>query len=616
LQNVFSGLLFQRLFLPLLFLSLVTIVLVSWFAYQLLTAQLLSYNQSVVYVVETYIRGAGNVLDTLAVHGRTATNQEISRLFAALLDSYASFDAFYLLDEQGQVAAAAPTDQIAVGLDMSSQAFYQPALILPDVVISAPFISARTGQPTVYLAQDIDGRKLMVAELSLSALQEALIATGQAQRNTIVFVTDSYGNLIAHPQAAKVLQQERWSGIEVVERTATDDVVLYDHDDPTHDLNRHYDFLTATDVRETGWYVVSMTPVAEFVKPYALVAAGLTLGSLTILLLMLRSFLRRFQVYVVNPLRQFSDWTNNTAAGNYLSPLDSRPLQQLSITFNELETLRDDFYRMNQALKQREKELCEAQDRLQEFNTQLEARVSERTTQLETARREMEAFSYSVSHDLRAPLRHINGYTQILHEQYADHLDDRGLKLLQNVNQASLRMAALIDSLLMLSRVSRSQIRYAQVDLSATASEIAAELNASQPERQVAWEIQPGLHALGDVSLLRVLLNNLLGNAWKFTGNTHQARIELGRQEEEGRQVFFVRDNGAGFDMAYVDKLFNPFQRLHTEDEYEGTGIGLALVQRIIHRHGGEIWAQATPGQGAVFSFTIGTKDQTNQEKR
>ncbi len=230
--------------------------------------------------------------------------------------------------------------------------------------------------------------------------------------------------------------------------------------------------------------------------------------------------------------------------------------------------------------------------------------------ELEGVNRELEAFSYSVSHDLRAPLRSIDGFSQILLEDYSDELDEEGRDYLGRVRAASQRMGRLIDDLLGLSRVTRSALNRKRVNLSSLAREVVEELREARPERAVEFSAQKGLEVRGDPRLLRVALWNLIGNAWKFTEKEPEAKIEFGLDEELSRRgrvpVYYVRDNGVGFEMAYADKLFGAFQRLHGANEFEGTGIGLATVQRIIHRHGGRIWARGEVGRGATFYFTLG----------
>ena len=235
-----------------------------------------------------------------------------------------------------------------------------------------------------------------------------------------------------------------------------------------------------------------------------------------------------------------------------------------------------------------------------------EAEVLRAREAAETANRELEAFNYSVAHDLRAPLRGIDGFSNILLEDYGKTLDAVGQRYLQRVRDAAQHMGRLIDSLLALSRVARVGLRSQPVDLSELARATAERLKESQPERAVEFVIGDGFTEKGDSALLGAAIENLLSNAWKFTRNQPKARIEFGAIEEAGHIAYFVRDNGAGFDMAFASKLFGVFQRLHTPSEFEGTGVGLATVQRIVQRHGGRVWAEAKVGEGACFHFTFG----------
>ncbi len=248
-----------------------------------------------------------------------------------------------------------------------------------------------------------------------------------------------------------------------------------------------------------------------------------------------------------------------------------------------------------------------AEEALQRLNEELEERVAHRTSELEISNRELESFAYSISHDLRAPLRAINGYSAALLEDNQDRLDEASQEHLCRLRRASMRMGQLIDVLLRLARVTRDEIVARPVDLSSLAHRIASDLQAEAPGRRVTFSIAPDLHSLGDPRLLRLALYNLLHNAWKFTSMREQAAIEFGGSRNEGKTVFRVHDNGVGFDMDYAGKLFGPFQRLHRADEFPGTGVGLATVQRVVERHGGRVWVEAVPDQGVTVYFTLPT---------
>jgi signal transduction histidine kinase len=255
----------------------------------------------------------------------------------------------------------------------------------------------------------------------------------------------------------------------------------------------------------------------------------------------------------------------------------------------------EDTVQTNQELRRRREELSAANDDLRRAKAAVER-----------ANRELEAFSHSVAHDLRAPLRSIGGFSEILIEEHSAELDATALGYLRHVREAAEQMSHLIDGLLELSSVSGSELSHKRVDLTQVVRSVITWLQSADPGRRVAFTVAENLATHGDPTLLRVVLENLLGNAWKFTSKRAGARIEVGSTAADGEQVFFVSDNGAGFDMATATKLFEPFRRLHSVEEFEGTGIGLATVQRVIERHGGRIWADAAVGQGATFSFTLG----------
>ncbi|MFW6115896.1 MAG: PAS domain-containing protein [Chloroflexota bacterium] len=292
--------------------------------------------------------------------------------------------------------------------------------------------------------------------------------------------------------------------------------------------------------------------------------------------------------------------------------------QQVRAAQAELERLLAEAEQSRRALLSLLEDQKAAEESVRQLNVELERRVGQRTAQLEAANQELEAFAYSVSHDLRAPLRAMDGFSAALRSQYRDQLDPQARHYLDRIQAGSRRMGQLITDLLDLSRVTRREMAVTPVDLTALARQIAAELVEEDPQRDVDFAIEEGLTVEGDPHLLRIALYNLLSNAWKFTGRQDRARIEVGRLSdtpagspagaEIGRNgaVYFVRDNGVGFDMAYADKLFAPFQRLHTLSEFPGTGIGLVTVRRIVTRHGGQVWTEAEVDRGAAFYFTLG----------
>ncbi|GAW68314.1 histidine kinase [Geoanaerobacter pelophilus] len=254
----------------------------------------------------------------------------------------------------------------------------------------------------------------------------------------------------------------------------------------------------------------------------------------------------------------------------------------------------------------------------EEGNAQQEAQLRDWVVRqgslLEAAQRELETFSYSISHDLRAPLRHIDGFSRALMDDYGTLLDGQGKEYLTRICQAAEKMSQLIDAMQQLSRVGRAELSLEQVDLSVKAQVISLELKHREPGRRVEFAIEEGVKAEADSKLVRQLLEILIGNAWKFSSKTPSALISFGVVEQQGEKAYFVRDNGAGFDMAYADKLFTVFHRLHRADEFEGSGVGLAIAQRIVARHGGRIWAESAPGAGATFYFTLQSERQSTIE--
>jgi signal transduction histidine kinase len=319
--------------------------------------------------------------------------------------------------------------------------------------------------------------------------------------------------------------------------------------------------------------------------------------------------LRDFAIYL------FIVTLASVALGLALARWITRPLSDIqdalplmgsgAIALGSLTRRHDEYGRLARAIESADKRILKDAKQIRMHNDTLEETVKLRTVELTASNKELEAFSYSVSHDLRAPLRAIDGFSQALLEDYGDKLDETASAYLKRVRAGAQKMGSLIDDLLQLSRVTRLEMKYARIDLSTLAERIMQGLRADAPERDAEIHIAPDLSATGDAGLLQIMLQNLLGNAWKYTGKMDRALIEFGSLAKDGEQVYFIRDNGAGFDMRYVAKLFGAFQRLHTEDEFPGTGIGLATVQRIVNRHGGRIWAEGEVGKGSCFYFVL-----------
>ena len=325
------------------------------------------------------------------------------------------------------------------------------------------------------------------------------------------------------------------------------------------------------------------------VKSYTLIAALMLAVSLGIAFFVSRVARRS----IANPVIKLAEAAQRVFDERNYSVRAERGKEE-----GELAVLVGTFNQMLEQIEQRDRSLREA-------HQELEKRVEERTAELLAANKELESFSYSVSHDLRAPLRSIDGFSLALEEDYGGMLDMQGKNYIQRVRAATQRMGLLIDDLLNLSRVTRAEMRKERVDLSGMAKSVAAELARADGQRQVDWIIGEGMEAYGDTRLLRVVLDNLLGNAWKYTSKHDRARIEFSREQHNGGFAYFVKDDGAGFDPAYSERLFGAFQRLHGITEFAGTGVGLATVHRIILRHGGKIWAEGAVEKGATFYFTV-----------
>ncbi|TAK36976.1 MAG: HAMP domain-containing protein [Chloroflexota bacterium] len=526
---------------------------------------------------------------------RTMDSRQIDPYLESLATSLPQYDSLAVLDSEGNsVGLSLRPPPGAPRPGATGRPYFQALKSTHQPAISDVLISRATGNPTVAVVVPMldDSGALMgatVAALDLDYLAQRVETIG-VRPSQGIFLSDTQGTMVFHT----LLAREEWGQRSLADyppvQTALGGAPARIRE--MKGLSGDERIVSATRTPKYAWVVGVSTPVAVALAPlqdtlrYSLLflsGAIVFSGGLAILL----------AEFLVRPLRQL---TRSAVA------LGKGERQAVEIhTGDELEQLAGAFTWMADAVSDKEAQL---RGHAQQLNQEVQERVTAQR-QLEQVNHELEAFSYSVSHDLRAPLRAIDGFSHAVLEDYADKLDEEGKQYLQRMCAASKRMERLIDDLLKLSRITRAELRREEVDLSAMAQEITAELRDRQPEREVQLVVTPRLVADGDPRLLRVVLENLLSNAWKFTSKHPRARIELGVTEHEGKPAYFVRDDGAGFDMAYAEKLFGAFQRLHSAEEFPGTGIGLATVQRIINRHGGRIWAEGAVDEGATFYFTL-----------
>jgi PAS domain S-box-containing protein len=842
LAQVLQRLVLLRLFLPLVALSVIAIGGVGYLSEQTLLSQQQQKAQFIARIVDRYLDQAARTLDAVARVAEVSPPADLVTFMQGAWEAYGYFDTLYYLDASGKITLLAPPDPRYLGLDMSNLPYFQQTEEKNTLVISRPFISLRTGNPTVYLVRQLAGGGQVIGELSLESLQDEITSGRGAPSQDMIFIMDQSGMLLAHPSSNLVRQQTNQSYLEIFRRGLSRDATLVYEYAGTMVLG------SAARVERAGWVVVDQVPLSVSSGPYAW-ALGLTLlASLAIWLILVWRLRSQLEQHVAIPLMQLSRGTNALANGDFSQ---GKALAAIPAAFAELTALAEDFQHMSDALQTRQFALQESKERyrqlanlspdgisihsdgrvqfvnpamvhmsgatsadqligksvldlihpdfreivqnrihkikrsgqptsfieekilrldgtslnvevaaipynlnntqyiqivvrditerkraeeslresgerlrqiasslrevvwlrdvqtrqvlyvnpafqeltgrpcesfyenrdvlidvihpddkewvlkaldqrfesvpfdkehrithldgsvrwvssrifpvrneagevyrwasimeditdrkrveeeIHQLNQELEQRVTDRTAQLKAANKELEAFAYSVSHDLRAPLRHIDGFLELLQQRIGGDLDERSQHYMATVSDAAMRMGQLIDDLLAFSRMGRNELSKTPVDLNRLVQEVIGELEPEMHGRSIHWQITPLPTVTGDRATLRLVLVNLLSNALKFTRGCESTEIEIGCQVENKEAIIFIRDNGVGFDMAYADKLFGVFQRLHHADEFEGTGIGLANVRRIINRHNGRTWAEGAVSHGATFYFSL-----------
>jgi signal transduction histidine kinase len=439
--------------------------------------------------------------------------------------------------------------------------------------------------------------RVLFASLKIDLLSEA-VRRSDLPTGAVATILDRNGTVLA-----RVPDTGGWVGRTVPDLTLVRDVLrVQEGTIETLGLDgarRVYALTPISDDTSASLFVAVGVPTSVLFAAADLALRKNLIGAVIIILTALWISSVFAQRFFVRPIQDLSAAANQIAEGD----LTARTRRDTSTT--EISQLAKAFNSMAGRLEQRETEVEQAQLAIQNMNAELEKRVLERTAQLSAANQELESFSYSVSHDLRAPLRHLDGFAELLRKSQAERLDEKGRRHLDVISQSARKMGTLIDELLIFSKMGRQEMLKTCVDMKHIVKEALAQLEHEHAHRKIEWTISELRQVEADPAMLRLVWTNLISNAVKYTNGRDPARIEIGCRETATEHIFFVRDNGVGFDMKYADKLFGVFQRLHSETEFEGTGIGLANVRRIIARHGGRTWAESKVGEGATFYFSL-----------
>jgi signal transduction histidine kinase len=574
---------------------------------------------------EQYVLGSVRIVEEasqrpkLSREIRAANWPEASRVLENIAQHFDRFAYLFVQDTQGVIRVRVPYAK-TVGQDFSFRDFFQEAVRTRHSYVSGVYVSRATQQRVVTVAVPVtDGAGglagVLCAALSLDRMSEVLLELGR-DRPSRMFVVDRQGILVGDSRGLRDPEPVSMADRPIVQAVLAGRAGSMEFREPGSDQLLLGAYVP---IAGLGWGIVAVTPTAIAYATVTRLAWGMagisvtcTVATLFVGLVLTRRLTR--------PLRRLSEATEQVAGGDFQGAqvrVDGRDeVAALATAFNQMAAR---IAASQRALEDRAREVTAAHDSLarelderrrgeleiRRLNEELEQRVQERTRELAAANGELEAFSYSVAHDLRAPLRAMDGFSRILAEQWAPTLEPDAQRLIGRVRANATQMGALVDDLLAFSRLGRQALKRGPVAPDALVREAWAVLHAEEEGRHVELTIGSLPVCQGDSSLLKQVFINLLGNALKFTRKRDVAQIEVGCRTNEGESIYFVRDNGVGFDMRYASKLFGVFQRQHRMEEYEGTGVGLAIVQRIVHRHGGRVWAEAAVDAGAVIFFTL-----------
>jgi len=532
---------------------------------------------------EMLIRAGGVITPAIIVNPAKAEQTLENRLeILSLFDN-----GIFLFTPEGKMIAETNIHPVRLGADFGFREYIINTITTKKPYISTPYISSQGHKhPSVMFTVPLfarNGDLIAILAGSLDLMKEnflGALSTAKIANSGYFYLSAPDRTMIMHPDKSRIL-------------TKTPEGLNSKYDMAIKGLEGSYKTVNSKGItslvsfkrlKTTHWILAANYPVSEAFAPvkHAALTAWLIVGFGALLT---ATVFWMVMARLISPLHNLTCQIKDIHEGKY-------PGQQVAVSsHDEVGDLAESFNLLLEKLGKREDDL--------------EQHANLRTAQLESANRELASFSYSVSHDLRAPIRHIEGYSVMLIEDYGDKLDEKGHEILQRINRSCRKMNELINALLGLSRLNQSEIILTEVNLTLLANDIVATLRQSEPERLVEFNATDNMTTIADSSLIRVALENLLGNAWKYTRNAKQPHITFDCMEYSGTPVFYVKDNGAGFDMNYVNELFAPFRRLHRDNEFEGLGIGLATVQRIIHRHGGKIWAEGIIDQEATFYFTL-----------